>query len=114
MEYIETKDWLCTSAPGRWDAFNFDQTKKSIESMSVKTTKLAIDMSGIQFVNLPAIKFIHAIALDMRRKGGQLVLIGATEKLKKQIRIFASLDPLQFYSRDHWNKYINTDIEGNA
>jgi hypothetical protein len=60
------------------------------------------------------IQYLHKVAVGLHKKGGALVIIGASEKLKKQIRIFASWDHLQFYSSDSWGKFVNTSVEGNA
>jgi len=114
LQTTELKDWICVSAPGRWDAFNFVDSKTSIDSIVASTNKLAINMSGIQFVNLPMIQYLYKVAVTLRNKGGAMVIIGASEKLKKQIRIFASWDHLQFYSADGWEKFVNTNQEGHA
>ncbi len=114
LETTERKDWTCVSAPGRWDAFNFEDTKTSIDTIVSTTNKFAINMSGIQFVNLPMIQYLYKVAVTLKDKGGALVIIGASEKLKKQFRIFASWDHLQFYSTDGWEKFVNTRQEGNA
>ncbi len=114
LEHLEKNDWLYIPAPGRLDAFNFEVTKKEIDELCSRCTQIAFDVAGAQFVSIPMIKYLHALALDLTRKGGRLALVGTTEKLKRQISIFASTDPIMFLSTDSWEKMANTSLKGNA
>ena len=114
IEIQSKSDWVYIPAPGRLDAFNFDLAKTEIEQAAGKSKQLAIDVSGAQFVSIPMIKFIDSLARELVKKGGRLAVVGATEKLKRQIAIFASHDPLIFISADGWEKLVNTSIEGRA
>ncbi|MEQ1665126.1 MAG: hypothetical protein ABL927_07095 [Bdellovibrionales bacterium] len=50
----------------------------------------------------------------MSTRGGRLALVGPSEKLKRQIHIFASIESLTFFSQDRWDKLVNTSVQGNA
>ncbi len=108
LEVIEKKDWSYVPAPGRLDAFNFDLTKSELEALAAKAKQIAIDVSSAHFVSIPMIKFIDSLARDMVRRGGRLALVGPTEKLKRRIDTFASLDPLTLYSRANWNALVDS------
>lgn len=114
LNFIEKNDWLYIPAPGRLDAFNFDQTKQFIEEVRPRTKQIAFDVREAHFVSLPMIKYLHGLALELSRAGGRLALVGTTEKLKRQISIYASTDPFVFMTNDSWQKLVNTNIEGQA
>lgn len=114
LDFVRKNDWYYVPAPGRLDAFNFELTKNRLEELSKSANKIALDVSSAHFVSIPMIKLIHSLASELARKGGRLALVGTTEKLKRQIHIFASLDPLTFYTQDGWDKIANTTLEGKA
>lgn len=98
---IEKKsDWVFVQLPSRVDAFNFKEVKDCIEGLLQENpTKLALDFSVTSFVNFLMIRFIHEKAGALKANGGQLVLLSASEKIKRQFRIYASLDPIETFSR---------------
>jgi anti-anti-sigma regulatory factor len=97
IEYVQKGDWVFIPAPSRLDSFNFESTKKDFEQIAAMANKIAIDVSTAHFISIPMIKFMHALAQDLAQKGGQVALVGPTEKLKRQIHIFASLEPFTLY-----------------
>jgi anti-anti-sigma regulatory factor len=107
IEVTQKNGWSYLPAPGRLDAFNFELTKTEIEQIAAQSQQIAIDVSGAHFVSIPMIKFLDSLAREMVRKGGRLALVGPTEKLKRQISIFASLDPLTVFTQDDWGKHGN-------
>lgn len=114
MELIKKNDWLYIPAPGRLDAFNFENTRLELLQVAEFEKQIAIDVSGAHFVSIQMIKFIHTLAKDMSTRGGRLALVGPSEKLKRQIHIFASIESLTFFSQDRWDKLVNTSVQGNA
>lgn len=114
LEVIRKNEWVYVPAPGRLDAFNFELTKKELERVASESKQIALDVSSAHFVSIPMIKFIHSLANEMLRRGGCFALVGSSEKLKRQIHIFASLDPLVIYTQDDWNQLVNTGVEGHA
>ncbi|OFZ12070.1 MAG: hypothetical protein A2Z20_07535 [Bdellovibrionales bacterium RBG_16_40_8] len=114
IEILQKGEWCYVPAPGRLDAFNFELTKSELERVAKDVSQIAIDVSGAHFISIPMIRFIHSLAGDLVRKGGRLALVGSSEKLKRQIHIFASLDKLVLFSNDNWEEMTNTSIEGHA
>ncbi len=114
LEFSEKNEWLYVPAPGRLDSFNFEATKKDLDDLCQRSSQIAFDVAGAHFVSIPMIKYLHSLALDLAKKGGRLALVGTTEKLKRQIGIFADTDPIMFISSDNWEKLTNTNLKGNA
>lgn len=108
LEVIQKNNWSYVPAPGRLDAFNFELTKTELEALAAEAKQIALDVSSAHFVSIPMIKFIDSLARDMVRRGGCLALVGPTEKLKRRIDTFASLDQLTLYSSDNWKKLIES------
>ena len=94
--------WIPVTFSSRVDAFNVGRFKDSLTSFSTDHKKLALDMREVQFVNFEAIKHIHQVAIEMEDRGAELALVGPTEKLKRQVSLFASLDPIRVFSRSEW------------
>lgn len=109
LEVIQKKNWFYVPAPGRLDAFNFELTKTELEALAAEAKQIAIDVSSAHFVSIPMIKFIDSLARDLVRRGGRLALVGPTEKLKRRINTFASLDPLTVYSSVKWQKMVEAE-----
>ena len=79
----------------RIDSFSLGEFKDLIESHIQKSPgTLTLDLIGTNFLSIPCIKLIAFWATQLQSNGGKLVLLGATEKLKRQIGIFGSLDHL--------------------
>ena len=80
------------------DAFNFAQTKEKISSAyEMGKQQMAIDLSRAPFLSLQSIKYLFSLAIELEQKGGKLALISPSEKVGRNIDIFASLDPMDIY-----------------
>ena len=101
-------DWVIIRIVDRVDAFNFDELTNLINSFVKKgQLKLAVDLKGAFFLSLPTIKFLASVASDLKLKGGAVALLAPTEKIKRQIDIFASLDTMQiFRSIGEWEREL--------
>ncbi|MFS8629844.1 MAG: STAS domain-containing protein, partial [Bacillales bacterium] len=75
---------------------------------------LALDMSNTQFVNFQGIRELHATAQALKNQGGTLAFIGASERLKRQFRLFAAMEPIRWYSSLEWRRDTNTSLSGRA
>lgn len=94
-ESKEMKNLLIT-LPERVDTFNLEPTLNSIrEALEKSPLELTINLSGTRFVNLPFIKKLAQLALDAQGQGKSLVLLNASEKIKKQIGIFSDIKIFQ-------------------
>lgn len=88
--------WAILTVNGRLDSFNFDSFCQQFEEL-IKKNKLfiAVDLSQAKFLSLPSIKYLTVMAVDIQKQGGQMALMSASEKLKRQIDIYASLNSLR-------------------
>ena len=76
----------------RIDSFSFTEFKNAIETNLAQSPPiLTLDLVGTNFLSIPAIKLIAFCANQLLDKGGRLILMGPTEKLKRQIGIYGSL-----------------------
>lgn len=96
------KKWLYIPAPGRWDAFNYDQSRQQLLDLSRQFQFIAIDVAELQFISIQMLKLIHEVAEGLANRGGRFALIGSTEKLKRQFHIFASLRPFTLFTPMQW------------
>lgn len=96
-------NWAYAAFPERIDAFNFQELKQALCDISRGSKLVAFDFSVTRFVSLPAIKHLHVLASDIVKSGGRVVLLAPTEKIKRQIDIFASIEPMTvFPTIDSW------------
>ena len=87
-----TGRWSLCSGPRRIDAFNFNEFKTLIESSILQGEKwVALDFSKTEFMSILSIKFLSEVAEQLISREGGLALVAPSEKLKRQISIYASL-----------------------
>jgi len=85
--------WGVFEIPERVDAFNFeDFSEQLISYIANKGPWVALDFSNTGFLSFNAIRFISEKADELLGNGGSLAIVGPTEKLKRQISIFATLE----------------------
>ena len=95
--------WALLPMPLRVDAFNLAVVEKRIESAVHEFNFLALDLATTQFLSMLFIQKLFKLSQKLEQRGGELVLIGAGERLKKQVHIFASLDSMKAYrSIEEW------------
>ena len=79
----------------RIDSFSLNEFKNLVDAhLQRKPSTLTLDLSGTKFLSIPCIKLIAFWAEELQSKGARLVLMGTTEKLKRQIAIYGSLEHL--------------------
>ena len=94
----ERGHWLIFSLDGRVDAFNFAEVDQCLRGLLAQAPeRLAVHLENADFLSIPFIKLLAALADELHKKGLRLPLIAPTEKLKRQIDIFASLDEMIVY-----------------
>jgi anti-anti-sigma factor len=95
-EVRSERDWVIVAISGRIDSFNQDTFCGQVKTLvSQGRRRVAIDLSHAKFLSLPSIKWLCSLALELKEQGGQVALLSASEKLKRQIEIYASLEPMQ-------------------
>lgn len=95
----------------RVDAFNVDRFKESMGQICSSEKRVALDMRQVEFINFEAIKHIHQLAIQLEGSDGELALVGPTEKLKRQVSLFASLDPIRIFSRREWDEMSKVSVD---
>lgn len=95
--------WLIFSLTGRVDSFNFPQARESLLELSQQSpSRMAIDLQCADFLSFPFIKVMAEVAQQLNQQGYKLSLVSPSEKLKRQIDIYASLDEMRvFRSREN-------------
>lgn len=90
--------WLVVELEGRIDAFSGDEFQQKL--MEARTTGhlfVALDMQRTLFLSLTSIKLVAKVAKELRDSGGELAMCTLSEKLKRQIHIFGTLEALRIY-----------------
>ncbi|MCB0419681.1 MAG: STAS domain-containing protein [Bdellovibrionales bacterium] len=83
---------------GRVDSFRFDEVKDQIAKyVDEGPEAVALDLSNVDFLSLAIIKFFGEVAHSLQLEGRELILLGLSEKLKRQVDLYASLDGMMIY-----------------
>lgn len=82
--------------PERVDTFNLKLVLDEVrDNLGRSNSELTVNLSQTRFLNLPFIKSLAEMAQSAQQDGKSLVLLNASEKVKKQIGIFSSLEVFQ-------------------
>ena len=91
-------NWVVISVNDRVDSNNFVKLKQLInEKIDQGELSLVLDLESTAFLSLPSIKFFAEVASLISKKGGALALLTPSEKLKRQIHIYASLEEMKLF-----------------
>lgn len=83
---------------GRVDAFNYQATRDKIEAhVEACPGSIALDLTRVNFLSLSIIKYFGDVARNLKMEGRELILLGLTEKLKRQVDLYASLEGMMVY-----------------
>ncbi|MGE0764639.1 MAG: STAS domain-containing protein [Bdellovibrionales bacterium] len=92
----QEKNWAVMVVEGRLDSFNFDPFCRQLnELVQSGRNRIALDLSGARFLSLPSIKYLTTFAEELEKAGGNFALLAASEKLKRQIDVYATLNPMK-------------------
>ena len=95
-------DWSIVTISGRVDSFNYESFCKQLKALvHAGKNKLALDLSRVKFLSLPSIKYLTTLASELEKNGGNFALLAASEKLKRQIDIYATLKTMQVVRREN-------------
>lgn len=101
--------WAEVFVPSRIDAFTFKEFKNQVEEKLSSGEKfLAMNFTDTEFLSLLTIKFIISVAEELLNSKGQMALVGVSEKLKRQIGIYASIEPILVVSH---TKQLSTQLK---
>jgi anti-anti-sigma regulatory factor len=98
------KGWLLVHVPDRVDALNGQAFVAGLKTLVGGRSSLALDLRHTQFLNYQTLRFIHEAALQVTDGGRRFALVAASEKMKRQFNLFASMEPFQLLSWNDWIK----------
>lgn len=89
-------EWTVVDINDRVDSFNHEGFKHKLQGiLDAKTDSVAFNLAPTYFLSLPSIKALSEAAKNLRQNGGRAVLLAPSEKLKRQIDVYASLEDLE-------------------
>jgi anti-anti-sigma factor len=87
------KEWFPHRLGERVDSFNLPEFKREMEALMEKGhLHLALELEQTKFLSIPSIQLLVGWADQLQALGGRLMLVAPSEKLRRQIAIFGSLD----------------------
>lgn len=94
----QLRTWTVLSIQGRVDAFNVREMTTLLMGLAEEAPgALAIDLGEAEFLSFQFIRHISAVAESFLKKGVQLSLVAPSEKLKRQMEIFAKIEHMVIY-----------------
>ena len=104
IEMNTVQGWTMLRFPDRVDALNIIDFMKAVETQVETQDRVAFDMRQVQFINFQALRYLHEVAIELNGRGGQVSLVGPSEKMKRQFTLFASLEPFKVISSFEWSR----------
>lgn len=85
--------WFIQQIGERVDSFNHAAFSADLEKLiQAGELRIALDLRQTKFLSIPGIQIFGLWADKLIALGGQCALIGLSEKLRRQMLIFSSLD----------------------
>ena len=89
---LRMNSWNLINLKARVDAGSFDELQASVRDLRLQgKTHIALDLRLTRFLSVPAIQLIVSVARELKEQGGELVLVGPTEKTKRHLEIYGSI-----------------------
>ena len=86
-EPVLVADWGVISVTGRLAVNNLPEFSSQVASLLESTSRLAVDLSGVEFLDSAAIGTLIHLDKEVRQKGGELVLVGTPESILVTLRL---------------------------
>lgn len=84
--------WNLINLKARVDAGTFEELEASVRDLRLQgKTHIALDLRLTRFLSLPSIQLIVSVARELKEQGGELVLLGPSEKTKRHLEIYGSI-----------------------
>ncbi len=88
--------WNLINLKARVDAGTFEDLQAAVRDLRLQgKTHIALDLRLTRFLSVPAIQLIVSVARELREQGGELVLVGPSEKTKRHLEIYGSIDDVR-------------------
>lgn len=104
IEILSVQQWNLIRFPDRIDALNVQAFVSAIENQVEANTRIAFDMRHVEFINYQALRYLYQVANEMNQTGGQVALVGPSEKMKRQFTLFTSIEPFRIISSYDWSR----------
>jgi anti-anti-sigma regulatory factor len=90
--------WKVLAIHGKIDSFLFKKVVEDFQTQLEDGAKwIAVEMSNAEFLSVAMIRYLSQLADRMRQRGGDVVIIGAQDSLRKNIDTFAGRMRLKMY-----------------
>src|SRR5690348_6443539 len=108
FETRDLEDWVVILITDRLDAFNCEALTELAKTLLERGQfKMAFDLAQTEFISIPGIKFLASLADEVVQRGGDFALLGPSEKIKRQIHIFATTHSMRLYrSEREWRSAV--------
>ncbi len=94
----EFNGWSKISIKDRIDSFNQTAFQEDLSNLLQNSAKsVAVEVSQVRFISLKAIHFLNDIAAQVLGAGLRVALVAPSEKLKRQIDIYADLERWEIF-----------------
>lgn len=97
IEIKSHKDWVVVSINNRVDSFNYQDLTAKTDGAIRDGKNLAFDLGKARFLSLPSIKYMSLLAESLLAEGRQVALVAPSEKIKRQIHVYASLEKMKLF-----------------
>lgn len=88
----EQLSWNLINLKARVDAGTFEELQTAVRDLRLQgKTHIALDLRLTRFLSVPAIQLIVSVARELKEQGGELVLLGPSEKTKRHLEIYGSI-----------------------
>ncbi len=92
--------WVVVRLSGRIDSFNYDGISSKVQTLIRMGKKhLAIDLTEVNYLGLPSLRFFYQVASRLKNSEGQLALISPSQKLLNSIEVMDHPKAFQIVSR---------------
>lgn len=88
---------LLVKMVGRVDSFNFNLFTADLDSFSKEDKTILFDVDQLEFISLKALLILDSFTTLRESRGFKAVLIAPSEKLKRQIDIYTSLENWEIF-----------------
>ncbi len=99
ISYLKEHDIHLIKVKGRLDSYFASQLEDSLEPVLRRAKKIILECSGVTFLSSAGIKVLLSLTNELKRKGGNLILLNLRERAKRILRTSKTLD-LFYHTND--------------
>ncbi len=99
ISYLKEHDIHLIKVKGRLDSYFASQLEDSLEPVLRRAKKIILECSDVTFLSSAGIKVLLSLTNELKRKGGNLILLNLRERAKRILRTSKTLD-LFYHTND--------------